>query len=205
MTLENFLTDIRARVPSAFDDATLVSWLNTAIRETYKTLALRDGYMFHGVEGRTLYPLPPSVSLDLVSAVLVDNQEYTPRRIGEEAAYNTWYKATEGFLGIYPAAKQGATISIYYFARPPRLLTEQEAREANIPFGTQKIEIDPDFAEIIKTAVFITICEAREDVILANNYKLSHNMLLSRAKQERYEKDGKYPSVRDVYRKRRQL
>lgn len=205
MTLDKFLADIHVRMPSPFDDATLISWLNTAIRDTYKSMAIRDGYTFRGVEGRTLYPLPAGISPELISAVVADNHAYSPRRIGEAAGYRTWYKAADGFLGIYPAVSQGAPISIYYFACPPRLLTEREAEDAGISYEAQEIPFDPDFAELIKTAVFIIIAEAREDVVLANNYKLNYNMLLSRAKQSQFKKDGKYPSVQDVYRKRRHL
>ncbi len=205
MTLQEILADIRLRMPSSFTDAEVIGWLNATIRETYKTLGLRDGYTFTGVEGRTLYPLPREIAADLISAVLVDGKEYVTRRIGDTAIFGSWYKAAEGFLGIYPAAKSGAPVTIFYFMRPPRLLTEAEAEEVGIDYGAQKIELDEDYAELIKYGVFVIMAEAREDVVLANNYKLDYNMLLSRARQERYEKDGKYPTTRIVKRKRRHI
>ena len=205
MKLTKMLADIRLRMPNPFSDADIIGWLNSTIRETYKTLAMREGYTFTGVEGRTLYPLPHEVRADLISAVLVDGREYTARRIGDAARNGTWYKAAEGFLGIYPAAKSGAPITIFYFMRPPQLLTEAEAEEVGIIYADQEIALDEDYAELIKCGVFVIMAAAREDVILANNYKLDYNMLLSRARQERFEKDGKYPKTRMVEQKRRHL
>ena len=58
--------------------------------------------------------------------------------------------------------------------------------------------MDADFAELLSLGTLITVCEAKEDTTLANNYKISYNLLLGRARQEKYGKDGKYPVTKTV-------
>ncbi len=200
MTLGEILEDVKARMPNAFAEDLIVRWLDSAHRELYKVLAVREGFIFTALDGQTIYPLPRDVSFDLISAVVAGKKELTARRVGEEGASDIWFKAADGFIGLYPAPKRGEKVTVWYFARPARLLTEAEAAEAGIPFLEQEIRLDPDYEEMLKTALCITIAEAREDVTLANNYKLNYNMLLARARQERYEKDGKYPVTKIVKR-----
>ncbi len=197
MRLGDILEDISARMPHSFEENRLVAWLNGALREIYKVISLRDGIQFPST-GQMLYPLPLAVRCDLISAVLAGKKELAAKRMGEEAIRDCWFKVTEGFIGIYPPPKRGETISIWYFKRPEPILTEEEAAAAGISYLEQEIELDEDYGEMLRLALCIMIAEAREDVNLANNYKLSYNMLLSRAKQERYEKDGKYPVTKDV-------
>ncbi|MBQ7033779.1 MAG: hypothetical protein IJN25_09000 [Clostridia bacterium] len=200
MTLGRILEDVKTRMPNAFEEDTLVLWLDTALRDIYKVLALREGFSFTAMGDQTVYPLPGDIRCDGICAVVVGGKELTARRIGDTVLPGSWFKAAEGFIGLYPAPKWGETVTVWYFARPDRLLTTAEAAAAGIDFSTQKIALDPDYAEMLKLALCITIAEAREDVELANNYKVSYNLLLARARQERYEKDGKYPVTRAVTR-----
>ncbi len=203
MTLKSFLTDIKTRMPNAFEEEQLIAWINTAIREVYKVMALQNGYTFTAISGRTLYPLPGEIAFELIRTVLADGVEYEPRRLGEDVPTHSWFKAAEGFMGFYPPPKGGTPITIFYHERPVSLLTAAEAQAAGVDYDTQPIALVADCMEMVKYAVFITIAEAREDVTLANNYKLSYNLLLSRAQQERYEREGKYPVTKIVNRKRR--
>lgn len=200
MKMKDILADVRVRMPNAFEEDSLVLWLDSALRDIYKVLALREGITFTAVDGQAIYPLPADVCCDLISAVVQNGRELTARRIGDEAIPGSWSKVTEGFIGLYPAPKKGDTITVWYFAKPPRLLTAAEAEEAGVDYAGQEIHLDPDYGEMLKTALCITIAEAREDVALANNYKINYNMLLARARQERYEKDGKYPVTKTVKR-----
>lgn len=197
MRLYDILEDVNARMPHAFEESRLISWLNAALREIYKVISLREGIRFPA-SGQMLYPMPSAVQCDLISAITVDNRELTKKRMGEEACLGSWFKVTEGFIGIYPPPKRGQTVSVWYFKRPERILTAEEAAAADISYPNQEIELDEDYGEMLRLALLITIAEAREDIALANNYKLSYNMLLQRARQERYEKDGKYPVTKDV-------
>ena len=198
--LGEILEDVKIRMPNAFEDDLLVCWLSSALRELYKVLAMREGFTFTAMGGRTIYPLPADIRCDLISTVVVGGKELTPRRIGDESFSNIWFKAVEGYIGIYPALRRGEKITVWYYARPKPLLTEKEAEKAGISFLEQEIRLDPDYEEMLKMALCIMIAEAREDVALANNYKISYNMLLARARQERYEKDGKYPVTKIVKR-----
>ncbi len=200
MTLGSILEDVKVRMPNAFEEDALVTWLNSALREIYKVLAMREGFTFTAMGGQTVYPLPADIACDLISAVVVGGKELTARRIGDDVLPGSYFKAAEGFIGLHPAPKRGERITVWYFARPAQLMTATEAAEAGVDFATQEIRLDPDYAEMLKTALCITIAEAREDVALANNYKVSYNMLLTRARQERYEKDGKYPVTKTVKR-----
>lgn len=200
MTLGSILEDVKVRMPNAFETDSLVGWINSALRDIYKVLAMREGFSFKAIGGQTVYPLPADIACDLISAVVVGGREQRARRIGDDVLPGSYFKAAEGFIGFHPAPKHGETITVWYFARPAQLLTEQKATEAGVDFAAQKIRLDPDYAEMLKTALCITIAEAREDVALANNYKVSYNMLLTRARQERYEKDGKYPVTKTVKR-----
>lgn len=202
MRLGDILEDIKVRMPHAFEESQLVCWLNGALGEVYKVLAIRDGLRITA-SGQMLYPLPGDVSCDLISAVVREGKELEARRIGDAAYGEIWFKVSDDFIGLYPAPKCGENIMIWYFQRPDRILTAQEAAEEGISYENQSIRLDPDYGEMLKTALCIMIAEAREDIALANNYKLSYNMLLSRARQERYEKDGKYPVTKTVRRGRR--
>ncbi len=197
MKLCDILEDVNARMPHGFEESRLISWLNTALREIYKVISVREGIRFPA-SGQMLYPLPGAVRCDLISAITVDGRELTKKRMGENACPDSWFKVTEGFIGIYPPPKCGKTISVWYFRRPERVLTASEALDADISYLDQEIALDEDYGEMLRLALLIMIAEAREDIALANNYKLSYNMLLSRARQERYEKDGKYPVTKDV-------
>lgn len=197
MKLCDILEDVNVRMPHGFEETRLVAWLNLALREIYKVISLREGIRFPA-SGQMLYPLPSAVRCDLISEVTVDGKELTKKRMGEDAAPDSWFKVTEGFIGIYPPPKCGKTISVWYFKRPERILTAAEAVDMDISYLDQEIELDEDYGEMLRLALLIMIAEAREDIALANNYKLSYNMLLNRARQERYEKDGKYPVTKDV-------
>ena len=199
MKLCEILEDVNTRVPHGFEEERLVLWLNAALREVYKVVSLREGIRFPA-SGQMLYPMPQAVKCDLISAVVVDKTEFVRRRMEEPSCKNSWFKVTEGFIGLYPPPKRGKTVTVWYFKKPDKVLTAAEAAAEGVDYGTQKIDIDEDFGEMLRLALCIMICEAKEDIALANNYKLSYNMLLSRARQERYEKDGKYPVTRDVRR-----
>ncbi len=200
MILGEILDDVKIRMPNAFEDDSLVCWLGNALRELYKVLAMREGFTFTAMGGQTIYPLPADIRCDLISAVVVGGKELTARRIGDEGFPGVWFKAAEGYIGLSPAPRRGEKITIWYHARPKPLLTEKEAENAGISFREQEIRLDPDYEEMLKIALCMMIAEAREDVALANNYKVSYNMLLARARQERYEKDGKYPVTKIVKR-----
>lgn len=202
MTVGEILKDIRVRMPNAFTDGELTVWLDTAVRELYKVLAKREGYTFSARGGEKLMPLPSDIRPDLISAVLVNGKKRAARRIGDAVMHGMWYRAMDGFLGLYPPPEKDAEITIWYFARPEKLRTPEEAEKEGIEFSAQEIGLDEDFIELLKCALLVTVAEAREDVALANNYKLNYNMLLARARQERYEKDGKYPTTKMIGRKR---
>ncbi len=198
MTLGSILEDVKVRMPNAFEEATLVRWLDSALREIYKVLAVREGFSFTAMGEQAVYPLPADIGCDLISAVVVGGKERTAQRIGDEGRAGIWFKAAEGFIGLHPAPKRGENVTVWYFQRPMPLMTEEEAGIAGISYAEQEIRLDPDYMEMLKAALCITIAEAREDVALANNYKMNYNMLLARARQERYEKDGKYPTTKAV-------
>ncbi len=198
MKTGKILEDVKCRLPNAFSDDNLILWLDQAVRDLYKVLAKREGFSFQSMGGQILYPLPADVQEDLISAVVVGKREREARRIGDTGKDNCWFGTGNGFLGFYPAPKRGEKITIWYKAKPPRLFTAAECAEKGIDFDKQDIPLDEDFEELLKLALCITIAEAREDVALANNYKISYNLLLGRARQERYEKDGKYPVTKIV-------
>ena len=197
MKLCDILEDVNARMPHGFEENRIIMWLNTALREIYKVISLREGIRFPAT-GQMLYPMPSAVQCDLISAITVDGRALTKKRMDEDACPGSWFKVTEGFIGIYPPPGRGKTISVWYFKKPERILTAAEAMDAGISYPDQEIDLDEDYGEMLRLALLITIAEAREDIALANNYKLSYNMLLQRARQERYEKDGKYPVTKDV-------
>ncbi len=198
MRLGNILEDVKCRMPNAFPDDILVTWLQSGMRELYKALALREGYMFKAAGGQMLYPLPRDIRPDLISAVVVGKKELLPRRIGETGSGRYWFCAAEGFIGLCPSPRRGEPVSIWYRARPAHLLTEAECQKENIVFSEQEIRLDEDYEELLKLSLCIMIAEAREDVALANNYKISYNLLLQRARQQQYGKDGKYPVTKIV-------
>ncbi len=198
MNLSRMLTDISERLPNAFDESVLVSWINAACQSLYKVLAPRDAMHFIAPPGQTLIPLPADIRGDSLAAVVVGGKERPCRRIGEEARGEFWFYAAEGFLGLYPVPPSGTPVTLLYFAKPAPLLTREEAGKAGVDFSTQSVPLDTDFTELVTLGVLITMAEAQEDVALANNFKASYNQLLARARQERYEKDGKYPTIRQV-------
>ncbi len=202
MTVGEILKDVRTRMPNAFTDAELLVWLDTAVRELYKVLALREGYTFSARGGEKLLPLPGDIRPDLISAVLVNGKKREAGRIGDAARRGMWYRAMEGFIGLCPPPPHDAEITVWYFLRPARLLSPEEAEREGVDFAAQEIRLDEDYIELIKCALLCTVAEAREDVALANNYKLNYNLLLARARQERYEKDGKYPTTKIIGKKR---
>ncbi len=198
MRLMRVLQDISERVPNAFSESLLVEWINRSAIEVYKVLGVREGFSFTAPGGQTVFPLPGDISCDLVSAVTANGKALTSRRIDDMAGHNIWYKITDGFIGIYPAPPKGTKVRLYYFAKPTPFLTREEAEEDGVDFDSQSMQLDADFTELITLGTLITVCEAREDAALSNNYKISYNLLLSRARQERFEKDGKYPVTKIV-------
>ncbi len=202
MTVGEILKDIRVRMPNAFTDEELAVWLDTAVRELYKVLSKREGYTFSARGGEKLLPIPSDIRPDGISAVLVNGRKRVAKRVGDAVTNGMWYHALDGFLGLYPPPGKGAEITIWYFARPEKILLPEEAEKEGVDFAAQEIALDEDFIELLKCALLSTVAEAREDVALSNNYKLNYNMLLARARQERYEKDGKYPTTKIIGRKR---
>jgi len=111
MRLGQILEDVKVRMPNAFEEDSLVIWLDSALRDIYKVLALREGFTFSAVHGQSVYPLPADISCDLVSAVVVDGKELTARRIGDDVVPNCWSKVTEGFIALHPAQKFSAGLA----------------------------------------------------------------------------------------------
>lgn len=198
MTVGRLLRDLTERVPNAFSEGLLVEWINRTAQEVYKILGIREGFMFTVPGGQAVFPLPGDISCDLISAVTVNGKALTARRIDDTAIHNMWYKITDGFIGIYPAPQRGTKVHVYYYTKPVPFLTREEAEADGVDFEAQRLRLDPDFAELLILGTAITICEAKEDTALGNNYKVSYNLLLSRAMQERYEKDGKYPVTKVI-------
>lgn len=198
MKLIRILQDIEERVPNAFPESLVVEWINRVATEVYKVLGVREGFSFTAPGKATVFPLPGDISCDLISAITANGKALTARRIDDIAGQNIWYKITDGFIGIYPAPPKGTKVQLCYFAKPKPFLTREEAEQDGVDFALQEMPLDPDYAELIVLGTLITICEAREDAALSNNYKISYNLLLSRARQERFEKDGKYPVTKIV-------
>lgn len=198
MKLMRLLADIAERVPNSFSEALLVEWINRSAQEVYKVLGVRDGFSFTAAGGQTVFPLPGDIACDRICAVTANGKALTARRIDDVAGRDIWYKITDGFIGIYPAPPKGTKVQLCYFVKPMPFLTRAEAEADGVDFEAQEMRLDEDFTELLTLGTLITVCEAREDTALSNNYKISYNLLLSRARQERYEKDGKYPVTKIV-------
>lgn len=198
-TLQQLLTDIDLRMPNSFTQANKIDWLNEVQREVFRELGIQDILEFDTVANMPFYDLTDlaqNIEFEMIKSLTVDNTNYDPADLNQEAKYNIFYKVLDynnsetPKIGIYPTpTKSDLKIRIFY-ERRPTLLTASAL--------TAVPDLKEDYQSILKYGVWIIIAESMDDITKANNYTLKYNAELKRIKQEKYEKMAKYPCTIDV-------
>jgi len=198
-TVANLLTDIDRRLPNSFSQGDKIDWLNEVQTEVFRELGIQEILEFDSIMDCPIYDLTDlaeNIEFEMIKSFTVDNKEYTPADLNQEARPYIFYKVLDynnietPKIGIYPTpSKDGLKIRIFYERRPTKLST---ANLNAVP------DLKEDYQSILKYGVWIIIAESMDDIAKANNYTQKYNAELRKIKQERFEKMAKYPGTIDV-------
>ncbi len=205
MTLTEFLADVNLRVPNAYTDAEKVVWLNEAISEVYREIAVQDIYEQSTTAEIALYELPDGVIFDnIISMTISSTAEEAGKTVGqisltpilpnESIRKYTWMKVKERYFAVYPTpGETGQIIRITYQVQPIEYTSSVEDLAKDLTVYLRK-----DYLQSIKYHVLYIICESMEEITKANNFQVRYNDQLLRLKMDEFRKQGKYPNTRNV-------
>ena len=205
MTLTEFLADVNNRVPNPYTDANKVIWLNEAISEVYREIAVQDVDEKLTTEDVAIYTLTEGVIFDSIISMTISASaeevgktvaqiSLTPILPNESLRDYTWMKIMEDTFAIYPApGESGQVIRTTYQVQPIEYTASTEDLAKDLTVYLRK-----DYLQAIKYHVLYIICESMEEITKANNFQVRYNAQLLRLKADKYRKQGKYPNTRDV-------
>ena len=185
MLIQNIIDDINIRYPNGFSDEQIIKWINLVVEENWEDLAVDEVYTATLLTGEPTYQLPNTIDFSGINAVYVNEKEYTPKALPDYKTQNIYFKEEEGAITFNPKPNGGENLYIYHLHKPEQISTAQD-----------DLRIRPQFAEIVKNAIFIIIAKAGSYVDLANNYVYDFNAALEDARQRKNFYTAAYPKVR---------
>lgn len=204
-TVGQVLDDIQVRLPHEYSDSSLFLWINETMKKIYKDLAIQDQYSFLTSANQELYVLPQDCSIDMIDHVTMSekarNQDnpydwgqfeeirsYLPN---EKMTTKGYFDGREGTIGLYPIPVDTRKIDIYYLKKPPMVTKRSDF-----------ILLNDNYIDLVKFNVMSIIAMSghNPDIELANEYILLYNNLVSKANEDKHERQQRYPVIRNLYR-----
>lgn len=199
-TAEQLIKDIDRRYPNTYTSQDKIDWINDALKEVYKDLAIDEFYSFDTISGEQIYNLPSDCTIDMIKSVQmsINPSSYMPRTFKNlEIAIDkdtmivpSFYKGVdENQIGIYPVPDEAYRINLYY-KKMPRFVVKLD----------DFIDINDRYTNLIKYNVLITICTSghNPDSEMANQYTLMYNSLVQEVNQAKYEDVPKYHIIKNA-------
>jgi hypothetical protein len=198
-TVTQFLADVNVVCPNAYTDAQKIIWINEGVRTLYPMIGVIDLYAVNTVANQYIYELPVDVDFDAIKSVTIGQDteatgvvtsqiEYFPVFTDEQLKGRSYFKAVEGKIGFYPCPDvSDHKIRIWY-----------QKKGADATTGASNIEVRKDYIPALKFFVMDKISVAQGDIAQANNFRNDYNAEIARLKMNRFAKDGKYPTTRNV-------
>lgn len=208
-TVKQVLDDIQVRLPHTYNRESLFLWINETMKKIYKDLSLQEYYSFTTSKEQELYSLPEDCSVDMINSVTISDKardQNNPNDWGkfrelksylpnEKMNVPGYYDGREGSVGIYPVPQDVRKVDVFYMKKPKMITSEDDF-----------IELDDNYIDLVKYNVMSIIAMSghNPDVELANEYILLYNNLVQKANENKNEQQQRYPTIRDLYvRKRR--
>ena len=208
-TVKQLLDDIQVRLPHTYNQGSLFLWINETMKKIYKDLSSQEYYSFTTSKEQELYTLPEDCTVDMINSVTISEKardknnpndwgnfrelkSYLPN---EKMNVPSYYDGREGSIGIYPVPQDVRKVDIFYMKKPKMVTSEDDF-----------IELDDNYIDLVKYNVMSIIAMSghNPDVELANEYILLYNNLVQKANENKNEQQQRYPTIRDLYiRKRR--
>ncbi len=198
-TVTQFLADVDIVCPNAYTPAQKIIWINEGVRTLYPMIGVIDLHIMNTVADQYIYELPVDIDFDAIKAVTIGQDtestgvitaqiEYFPVFGDEQLKARSYFKPVEGKIGFYPCPDEANhKIRIRY-----------QKKGADVVSGTSNIEVRKDYVPALKCFVMDKISVAQGDIAQANNFRNDYNAEIARLKMNRFAKDGKYPTTRNV-------
>ncbi|MCL2739828.1 MAG: hypothetical protein FWE47_01350 [Oscillospiraceae bacterium] len=186
MLIKEIIDDINVRYPNQYSEAQLIKWINQVTEDNWEDLATDEIYITELETGKSVYALPNTIDFSGITSVIVNEKEYTAKPLPDYKTNFVYFKESENKIALNPKPGGGEEMFIFHLAKPSKV--------ENV---TDDLRIRPQFAEIIKNAIFIMIAKAAGEVDLANNYVGDFNASVEDARQRKVLYSAAYPKVRD--------
>ena len=185
MLTKDIIDDIKVRYPNSYSEEQLIKWINQVTEDNWEDLAVDEIYITTLDANQAIYKLPNTIDFSGITSVIVNEKEYTAKPLPDYKTHGVYFKESEGKITLNPAPVGGEKLLIYHLHKPQKVTTEQD-----------NLNIRPQFAEIIKNAIFIIIAKAAGNVPLANNYVADYNASLASARQRKPSYSAAYPNIK---------
>jgi len=186
MKIQDIIDDIKVRYPNPYDDEQLIKWINQVTEDNWEDLAVDEIYITELETGKNVYELPETIDFSAITSVVINEKEYTPKPLPDYKTNFVYFKESEGKIAINPKPGGGEEMFIFHLHKPERCETVND-----------DLRIRPQFAEIIKNAIFIMIAKAAGNVGLANNYVDDFNFAVKDSRQRKVLYSAAYPKIKD--------
>jgi hypothetical protein len=208
MTVQEIITMIQKLYPRAttWTDAEIVTILNSEQREIFRELDSEEIYEFTTVADQWSYSLPSDCAIEFLKYVglttdttITSNsrfQEYSFAEINDELSGYEYFDAFNGLIGLYPMPDTtGWNVRLIYTERPTVLSASSLTASPSLNADWHRILVYATISEIAGAG-------SNPDIATVNNYTMKYNALMKNITQSRYERTPKYPSTKDVMRKK---
>lgn len=199
-TAEQLIMDIDRRYPNTYSFEDKKDWINEALKETYKDLAIEEFYSFDTIPNERIYVLPQNCTIDMINSVEITNNPVVNgitktfktlkfARNNETMVEPSYYAGTnENQIGIYPIPEEKYRVNLYYRKQPTYVMDKDDF-----------IDIDDRYTNLVKYSVLSTIAMSghNPDSEVANQYIMLYNNLVREVNQAKYEHSQKYTTIRD--------
>lgn len=197
MRLKDLIDEIDRMRPTALGNNEKLEYINAGIRRFGAEIGKSDMQSFETLKGMSLYPLPEGILPEFIKAVVVDGKLCKAVLYEEDMGDNSFMLEPYGFI-LLSGKKGGRSVEILYNScNVFEGFSEESGSEKD--FLEQDCGVHDSYAQILVFYALCLISEAEEDIKAAANYKAHCDEILRHARQDRYEKRGKYPTVKGAW------
>jgi hypothetical protein len=203
MTTGEILNKIKFYYPNTFTDAQIVDTVNEVQGLIFREMQQSGVYTFSGVKDQHVYTLPAYITIEFIDYISVaqavpatadtryESYKYISPDSDNEPDEHV-FTDLNGQLLMDPAPPlDGANVNIYFKRRPTALSASDATKVPDL-------RADWHMALVYGALSRLLLAGNNPDIELSNNYSMMANKIIAGAQEDKWEREPKYQSTKDV-------